>query len=548
MTIASAWIMRLAGHDGGRERILARASRTKELAMIERDNTQDETHFRERMNGIAHVPHVVVGTSTTSVDYRMSLGDLTSLPSWITAATGAGKSRLVGALVERVVRHGVEGAPASVVVIDGKGETADHLLRSVAGLAQSLPGHARSALLARVHTLQFFAGDRYVPSWPLLVRVPGVAIASQADAIAEVLSDIMADATVGPRQRSTLAAVLALAVEFALPAAALPWLLNAPDEVAALAARSTLPSVRLDLSRFEREPQGSIDGLIARLGVLLRAPAIKAVLSGTKPFDFSRCFDPGAVTTLDFGGADLGARAGARAMGSLAISALANAAFDPRRTVHGTTFIVIDEPQILTTSVSLGQLERLVTLGRSFGAGGVAFVHQGATQLPVDLQTILNTNVHLRILGRSSEADATAASEWLPRTGRVPRRSEPGARPSAPSRFLSNGEERQFRVAEIGRLPARHFLIADRRATFAPRVVRAPDYDPPEWSAIRTDVADAVLRGTAGAPRAELEARVREIEDQAAARLEESRRADGAPVTPDVAGRPRRQTRRGQVP
>lgn len=556
MGLLPNWLLSLAGYDHGRERQLARASRDDERRELQENLMDDETRFREHMAGVARVPHVVVGTSASGAPYLIPLADLTSLPGWCTAGTGGGKSRLMGGFLEAVVKHGCEGRPVSVIVIDGKGETADCLLRSVASIAQGLPSGARASFLERVHTFNFF-DTTYLPSWPLLARTPGIEVSTQADAVAEILTDVAQDALIGPRQRSTLSAVLAVAMEFDVPAAGLPWILSAPAEVAALAARSSLPSVRLELSRFAREPQGSIDGLIARLGTLLRAaPSIKAALSGPRPFDFATCFRPGSVTALSFAGADLGARAAVRAIGSLAVSAVANAAFDPRREVVGTTIIAVDEPQALMTSVTLGQFSRLITLGRSFGAGGVVLIHQGATQLPTELQTILNTNVALRVIGRSAERDVAAASEWLGRTGRVPRRRVPGAPSSSSSPFLSEGEEERFRIAEMGRLPQRNFLIADRRAAFAPRIVRASDYDPPRWSDIDPQVADAVRRGTAGFPRAELEVRVREIEEHAAARFaaglgdeprERGRRA-AVPRTPDVVGQPMKAGRRGRVP
>jgi hypothetical protein len=207
------------------------------------------------------------------------------------------------------------------------------------------------------------------------------------------------------------------------------------------------------------------------------------------------------------------------------------------------------------TSVSRAQIERLVTLGRSFGAGALLLLHQGATQLPTELQNVLGTNTALRIIGRSSERDAAAASEWLPRTGRVPRPRPPGTAPGREPHFLSAGEEERFRIAEIGRLPARHFLVSDRRAPFAPRIVRAPDYDPPPWSAIPAEVAEAVRRGSAGVARHELEARVQRIEQDAAERFAEQVREEeagrgrrgAAPTTPHVVGiRPRRGN--GSVP
>ena len=555
MTLAPHWNLRMAGYDASRERRLAEASRGVERAALDRDSRADETRFVAYGDALARLPHVVLGTTATGAPYRISLDDLTSLPSWTTAGTGAGKSRMVGALMQQVVAAIAGGAPLALLEIEGKGEGADMLLRTIASEAERLPARERETFFGRVNTFRFFDRD-VLPSWPLLSPVPGVSILAQAEAFAEILMEVGADTTVGPRQRSTLAAFSAACIESRVPAVAWPWILSTPREVAALGARSAIPSVRLGLARFEREPQGSIDGLIARIETLLRVPSLRAVISGQQTFEFMSCFEPGAITVLDFGRADLGARAAVRALGSLAISAAIGSAFDPRRHVRGTTMIVVDEPQTLMTSVTLGQFERAVSLGRSFGAGGLALVHQGATQLPLELQTILNTNVPLRILGRSSAADANAASEWLPRTGRVPRSRVPGSAAGAKG-FLTTGEELRFRVEELGRLPPRHFLVSDRRASFAPRVVRSPEYAPPPWSAIDPAIAERVRRGSVGAPRRELEERVRQIEEQAAARLAEhlateessgGRRRGAPPSTPDVVSQPRGQRSRGGVP
>ncbi|MDQ2643499.1 MAG: hypothetical protein M3020_06780, partial [Myxococcota bacterium] len=390
--------------------------------------------------------------------------------------------------------------------------------------------------------LRFFDGA-YLPSWPVLARSDGIEITTQAEVIADALMDGTSDVTIGPRQRSMLAAIIALAIEFKLPVVSLPWLLSVPSEVTTLASRSSVPSVRLGLGRFERERPDSIDGLIARLSTILRS-SLKAVLSGDEPFDFTRCFIPGSITILDFGGAPLGALPAVRAMGSLAVSGVANAAFDPRRKLGSKTLLVLDEPQVFATSVSVASIQRLLETGRSFGAGALMLAHQGVPQLPQSLQLALGTNVVLRALGRSAEADAAAASEWLPVTRVVPRPAEPGTR-SERTRFLSESEERRFRIAEIGRLPTRHFLVADRRIGAQPRVIRSAEYAPPEWDAIDPEIADAVRRGSNGVPRVELEARVHEIEETAAARFEESLRTEqrggrkrGRVIeTPDVVGR-----------
>jgi hypothetical protein len=536
------WLLGLAGHDEVRSRILAEASRNADRRALDEEVAADDAQFRNLMRETAKVPHVTIGTTLAGLPYRISLSDLTSLPAWITAATGAGKSRFIGAFMARVIEAITRGAPVSIVLLDGKGELADQQQRSLAATAAELPKSAQTALLSRVYTFNFF-DSAYLPSWPIMLPEPGVPIEAQADALAEVLLEVVADGTVGPRQRATLSAFEALSIEQGVPFAAQPWLLSSAEQVEDLASRSSLPSVRLELSRFSRESQTSVDGLVARLNTLLRTPSLKAILSGSRPFHFRTCFEPGNISIFSFGGSPAGARAAVRATGSLVISSLVNAVFDPRRLTRGTTLFVIDEPQAMLSSVSLGQLERLLTLGRSFGSGGLVLAHQGASQLPKELASLLGTNIAMRALGRSSEADATAASEWLPTTRVVPRPRTPGSGRRA-EQFLSESEERRFRIHEIGRLPARHFLIADRRAVVQPRIVRAPEHNPPAWSEIDPAIADAVRKGAAGVPRSELEAQVRRIEELASARFEDAlrnnpeaggRRSRSA-VTPDVVG------------
>src|SRR5207244_3433536 len=152
-----------------------------------------------------------------------------------------------------------------------------------------------------------------------------------------------ADATVGPRQRATLSAFESLSIENGITPVEQPWVLSSAQQVERLAARSSLPSVRLELSRFSRESQNSIDGLVARLNTLLRVPSLKAVFSADVPFNFRSCYEPGTISIFSFADAPGGARMAVRAVGSLVISSLANAAFDPQRGVKGTTLLAIDE-------------------------------------------------------------------------------------------------------------------------------------------------------------------------------------------------------------
>mgnify|MGYP000909103086 CR=1 FL=1 len=71
-----------------------------------------------------------------------------------------------------------------------------------------------------------------------------------------------------------------------------------------------------------------------------------------------------------------------------------------------------------------------------------------------------------------------------------------------------------MRVAELGRLPRQHFLVADRRESFQPRVVVAPSFAPPAWNTIAPALRTAVQRGRAGVLRTELQRQVRELEER----------------------------------
>lgn len=516
-------ILSLAGFNEERARKLAEANSAEERRRRQVQFREDETRLADRMAQVARSSNLLVGKTETGEDYGIPLFDFAAFPSWITAATGVGKSRLVGGMMSQIVAAIVRGEPIALTILDGKGETADQLLRTVAGVASRLTQTQRRAFLSNLYTFRFFDRE-YLPSWPLLAPMAGLTTIEQADLIAEVLGENAADATVGPRQRLMLSRILALAAEFDIPLIALPWLLNNANEVTALASRSSFPSVRLDLSRFNRENQSSIDGIVARIGLLL-IPSLKAVLSGSRPFNFVASHKKGSITIIDVNATGL-AQASARSVGSLAISAWTSAGFSQSWSSPVTSALMVDEPQAFGNPTTFLQLERLITLGRSFGLAGVALVHQGATQLPSEFQTLLNTNIPLRILGRSAARDAEAAAEWLPRTGRILHPRQPGGRQQKESRYLSESQELHHHVAALGRLAQRHFLVADRRTDFAPRIVRAASYDPPSWSQLDPEIANAVRCGANGVQREQLEMRVREIEAEADARFQESQHAE----------------------
>lgn len=471
---------------------------------------------------------IELGRIDGETSYRVSLDDLLSISAQLTGGTGAGKTKVVCSVLAQLVWLAVGGAPASLIIVDGKGDLADEQMRNLGRVVANLP--ARTFLASRLRTMRPW-DDAWLPSMPLLAPRAGVDATTIGQTLANTLCDVIGDASVGARQRAMLAALLSLAAELDIPFVSLPFLLADLGQLEALAPRATSALHRLELARVAREGQASIDGLSARLNALLHVPSLRACLSGPTPVDWAAMFTPGSVTFIDLGGAPLGAREASRILGSLTISSIVDAAFDASRRVQGRTWIVIDEPAFLTPT-SASQLDRVATQGRSFGVATL-LVHQGATQLPTELQSSLSTNTAWRAIGRSSARDVDAAAEWFTRM-------------PAPPEVTSDAARRRWFTNLVGTLPARQFLVSDRRAPFAPRRIESLPFDPPAWSSLSADTRTFLRRGVAGFPRAELETRARELELHAEAALLARRTSTTTttkPLGPKVARR-----RRGAVP
>lgn len=513
----SKLLLTLAGFSRRREVRLARASRSADEHELRRALTTDEDRFREVMRVRQRRPHLHLGVSLTGVPYRLPLADLTGSFVWATAGTGSGKSRMIGNIVEQLITASERGEPVATIVFDlkgGKDSLSDLTLRTVAALASRLPADRRARLLSRVRTLRFFAGD-YLPELQLLKPEPSVTPVVQAHAVAEIL-DHTIQANLGARQSNALGALLALAIEAGLNLLDLRWLLYSPQRIVALAERSKILEARLYVrTRFAREGAVTIDGLAARCDALTRVDAIRACLAGPGMFDFRQCFEPG-LTVIDLGSPPMGAESAKEALAALVFTRLTWAAFDPERVVRGATCIFADEIQeAIRTPSTLQHLARLTSTGRSFSTGCWS-IHQQSGQLSPSLQELLDQNVQMRIVGRGSAAEAKAAAEWVGHTGLVPRPRTPGDARAGHSGLMSDAEEQRHRLQELTRLERQHFLVGVRPPLFANRIVIAPDFNPPSWSAIPAAVADAVLRGAVGVPRGELLARADRIETAAA--------------------------------
>lgn len=529
MTLVPQWLVRLAGGTPRSNVALARTARAEEVEALHAHLHEDERRFEETMGGRDGGTSIRLGETEDGVPYRVPQNFFDGSSAWFTASTGAGKTRFAAHLVMELVRAALGGAPVSVICLDMKGgenSLADLTLRALASLAAGAVA-LRARLLAHLLTVQFFASPFLVP-WQVLASDGSVEPMTQGSGLAEILEAIIGRG-LGARQESSLTLLLAAGIDARKNLIEVRHALDDRSRLAELFSRSRLPEVRRFAGRIARESQSSLDGLAARVDLLLRSSSAKAMLAGTNTLDLHACFEPGAVTVVDVGGAPIGAEGPAAALGAITLAYLTHAIFDSRRRVRGFTVLVTDEIQSAALSSSnVHCLERILTLGRSFGVSLVS-CHQSAAQLPSEIRTILSTNIAMRILGTSGADDARLSAEYLPRTGRLQKPRLPGMPPPERLEFLSASEEERVRVAELGRLPRQHFLVADRRESFQPRIVVAPNFNPPPWNAIDPELRDAVLRGRAGVPREDLLRHARELE----ARLLAETDADSA--SPDAA-------------
>lgn len=524
--------LRLLGLSTHEETARARRAIAAARTTVSRDVLDDERAFERAMRAIeARRDQIVLGTTPSGVPYRIGLTDMTSLSTWVTGATGSGKSKLVASLLAQAAGLAVGGEQLSVAVLDPKGDMADECLRAEARFADRR--QAAHVPARRLNTFGFFRND-WLPSTPILSARPGVDPVELGHRVADVLTDVLDDASLGARQHAMLAALFGLAATIDLPFAALPWLLADLSSVGELTRRVSHPHLRLELGRLLRESTASVDGLRARVGTLLQARSLRACLSGPVATDYVSLFEPGTISIFDFGGAEFGAQPAAVAIGALAFSWLVDAAFDPSRVLRGPMLIVIDEPTVLLSSrLARQQLERVLTLGRSRRTA-VLLIHQGPGQFPGDLRSVLNTNIAVRIVGRSAERDALEAAEWFSRMHTL-------------GEATTDAAERRRLTAMVATLPVRSFLVADRRETkFVPRRIEALAFEPPAWSAIPPALASMLRRGDAGFARRELEARAHTIETQAEAAYLARTQAAARTTEPSTPKRPTR--RRGVVP
>lgn len=449
-----------------------------------------------------------------------------------------------GALVDSILEHLVAGEPIAVIAIALQGNFADLVLRALGSRLQRASTERRRAVLSQMITAQFFRGAT-LPEWNILAATPHAPPMVQAAAIAEVLETALGG--LGGRQETALTMLLALAIEHALPINVLRLCLHEPQTLQALARRSMEPLVTsYILNRFARESAATVDGLGSRIDRLLSLDAgIRGALSGPGTIDFARCFEPGSFSAFDLSGTRLGGEGARLAISALLLQSISFAALSSARQVRGHTLVFIDEAQLAFTPATARTLATLLTTVRQFGVG-LHFINQSLVQIPRDFVQLLATNIRWRFLGRSGREDAVLSSEFLPRTGRMPKPAPPFGPPSDRPEFLSRTEETEVRVSALSAMAGRHFVVTERAAPFGPREIIARNFSPPSWDALPRDLREALERGATGISRTELIERARRVEAESLVRFATTSDATGEDDAPT---RPARRNRsKGSLP
>ena len=550
------WVRRLLGVGRAEEVRRARVEEERDRAGLRAHLDADERAFLAEMERRSRMSHVPLGNCPPGVSYRVALSALDGTHAWWSAGTGSGKTRGAAALVASLLRALLLGEPIAVICVAMQGDLVDLVLRALAELLRRAPAKRRREVLERLLVARFFRGAT-LPPMNIFARSPHAPLLSQAQTLAEVIEHALG-ASLGSRQQTAATMLFARAIETGLSVNALRLLLNNPPALVTLAGPLSEPLVRAYLEqRFPRESAATTDGIASRLDRLLSLDAgLRGALAGPEAIDYTACFRPGSISCFDYSGSPLGGDDARRALGALTIHSLIAAALSSARRIEGQTILVVDEAQLALTSATMATLSTAVTTIRAARVG-IHFINQSLAQLDRGFVQLLATNVTWRFLGRSGATDAGLSAEFLPRTGRIPKPRAPFAPVGERAEYLSRSEEETYWVQECGSLPRRTFFVMERSAPFGVRRLEAPEFDPPPWSAIPSDLRAEVERGATGVPREELIARARRAEDEALATHANAVHDDGeaparrgrapkVPVTPDAVTRAERWARKGR--
>jgi hypothetical protein len=452
----------------------------------------DLVRFRELMAGDPGPARLTLGRARDIEGNPFwcgfSLDEFLKRHSWVTGATGAGKSFFTISCLIQVLR----ARRFPVVVVDLKSELSDLLLNLVVpALAASADGEA---LLRNLRIIRPFGRD--LPMLRVTEPEPGVPRPIQAFNLASALEDALAD-DLGARMARVFLRLVSLAIELGYPLTIIQRWLESPEAFAVDARRSADPVVReYARSGFARESRPAVDALLARLDSFLFLDEVKLALSAPSCVSFGDALESG-LTVVDLGSPPAGAERAQRFWAGILTGRITRSILSrPIRPDTPQTWVIFEEVQEALSSGQAEQFARLLALARHKRVSLTLINQQPAQIAAVDptLVRVLRTNAGLECAFRANIDDAKTLAHALP----------------TPVGKKSAGEARHDVVADLTQMPDREYLLWLKQAPFRAQHVRSPRLD---LEALRSaaegvsaDVRHAIERGVVSMDRTALEA------------------------------------------
>lgn len=457
---------------------------------------------------------LVIGTAAHDAEVlvRLDPDDLIGRGHAIVlGGTGAGKTRMVGAVVARMLeRAATENGAARPWIIDHKGDLAAMAQDTAASLAARLPPAERERLIESLVVVDPFSDEALVPL-QILAREPGTAVDEELQAYeVTTLFARLAGADLGIRQDALAYHLVLLGITRGMTIVDLPPLLSDTGALVAAAAGSPSPQVRAFFPPGFRAQAASVAGLQARFARLLRAPGTRRMLGARGCLDFRAALRD-KIVIANFGGSPLGTEDLGRFWSGFFTLKATRAIFDrPAEEARRKVLLVSDEWQegLMGGRDAAENYERVLAMARSKGVAAMLVSQSlaGAAKVSSSLPRVVSTNTSVQILFRASIEDARAMAHLLPVTGRRKRQAPFPWEGRRDNPFLSRSEELNLLVEEAASLPDRHFYYWERGAPYRAQLVRTADFDPSRPAFLPADIARRIRVGSAAVAVAELEA------------------------------------------
>ncbi len=477
----------------GRERSRARTEQRRSAEHAYRSAHADQDRFAQIMSCEPDKETLLLGRGKrldgSFFWCGQSIEEFLGVHSWITGATGSGKSYFTLGCLLQVLRAGRH----PVLIVDMKSELSDLLIEVV---VPALVAAGRKELLEQLRVIRPFGTD--LPMLRVTEPEAGVPRTIQAFNLAAALEEALSD-DLGSRMNRMFLRLSSLAIELREPLTAIQRWLESPPAFARDAARSSDVSVmEYARSGFARESRLAVDALLARLDSFLFLDEVKLALSAPSCVSFAGALESG-ITVVDLGSPPAGAERAQRFWAGILTGRITRAILS--RPVGPTTpkaWVIFEEVQEALGGNQAQQFCRLLTLARHKRVA-VTLINQQAAQLgAVDptLIKVLRTNASIECAFRCNLEDAKPLVQAMP----------------LPADALRLEATRQSMVQELTQLPDREFLLWMKRAPFGAQRVRSPRLDVAGLrsaaEALSPDARRAIRRGTVSMARADLEALV----------------------------------------